>query len=139
MIIADTNVVSELMRPAPAPSVLRWITGVDADQLGITTVTVAEIEYGLARLPEGRRQRDLAAKWRQILETYEKMIIGYGVGAAHATADVLIERDRLGRPISLADAQIAGICQWHKCVLATRYTKDFGGIGLQLTNPFEMK
>ena len=136
MIIADTNIVSELMRPAPAKAVLQWATSIESGQLALTVITITEIEYGLARLPEGRRQRGLVAKWRQVMNAYSDEVFVYGAESASAAASILDERDQMGRPISLADAQIAGICRVHSACLATRNTKDFTGLGLDLVNPF---
>ena len=137
MIIADTNVVSELMRADAAEAVVKWVSSVEASQLTITVITITEIEYGLARLPDGRRKRDLMTKWRQVLRAYADKLLAYGTEAAHATADVLAERDRTGHPMGLADAQIAGICRAHAYSLATRNTKDFTGLGLNLVDPFQ--
>ena len=136
MIVADTNIVSELMRDDPDPAVVTWASGIDAASLTITVVTVTEIEYGLARMPEGRRSRDLTSRWRQVLDSYSDRLITYDVDAARAAAEVLAERERSGRPISLPDAQIAGICRSQGCGLATRNTKDFADVGLELYDPF---
>ena len=137
MIIADTNIVSELMRANPAAPVLEWAAGLEAAQLTITVITVTEIEYGLARLPDGQRKQGLVMKWRQVLGTYSDKLFEYKAKDAQATAAILAERDRIGRPMSLADAQIAGICRAHNCGLATRNTKDFTSLGLDLINPFQ--
>jgi len=137
VIVADTNIVSEIMRPDPASAVLEWIAGIEVDNLTISVITVTEIEHGLARLPDGHRKRDLVTRWRQVLNTYADSILEYGTEAAHAAADILAERDNMGHPISLADAQIAGICRTHACRLATRNTKDFIGLGLDLIDPFQ--
>ena len=137
MIVADTNIVSELMRDDPDPAVVTWASNIDAASLTITVVTVTEIEYGLARLPEGRRRRDLTSRWRQVLESYSDRLLTYDVDTARAAAEVMAERDRSGHPISLPDAQIAGICRSQGCSLATRNTKDFAGVGLDLCDPFD--
>jgi len=137
VIIADTDIVSELMRPDPAKSVLTWAAGIGPGQLAITVVTITEIEYGLARLPEGRRRSDLVTKWRQVLNAYPDKLLTYGVQAASEAAGILAERDRTGRPMSLADAQIAGICRVCSASLATHNTKDFIGLGLDLIDPFQ--
>ncbi|MCL2091974.1 MAG: type II toxin-antitoxin system VapC family toxin [Micrococcales bacterium] len=137
MIVAATNVVSELMRDDPAPLVVNWARGIDATDLTITVVTVTEIEYGLARLPDGRRKRDLTARWHRVLSGYSDRLLDYDLEAAQAAADMLAERDRVGRSVSLADAQIAGICRAQGLRLATRNTKDFDSLGLDLINPFD--
>jgi predicted nucleic acid-binding protein len=137
VIIADTNVVSELMRTDPAEAVLSWVSSVSPHQLAITVITITEIEYGLARLPDGQRKRDVATAWRRVLNAHSERLLEYGTEAAHTTAEVLAERIRAGHPMSLADAQIAGICRSLNYRLATRNTKDFLGLGLVLINPFQ--
>ncbi|MDR0626474.1 MAG: PIN domain-containing protein, partial [Bifidobacteriaceae bacterium] len=92
MIVADTNVVSELMRPKPMQAVVEWTSSIGKTGVGITVVTVTEIEYGLARLPAGRRQRDLAARWRGVLRAYADKLLDYQTEDAQATASILAER-----------------------------------------------
>lgn len=138
MIIADTNVVSEFMRDVPDPRVLAWAQGVGADDLTLSVVTVEEIERGLGRLPDGRRRRDLESRWTKLLDAFADTIVTYDVPAARATARILAAGMGQGRPMSLADAQIAGTCLAHPAVLSTRNTKDFSHVeGLALVNPFE--
>jgi predicted nucleic acid-binding protein len=137
VIAADTNVVSELMRDEPAPSVLAWARGLGPGEATITVVTVEEIERGLALLPSGRRRRDLTERWQRVLDAYADTLLVYDAPAAQATAAILVERRRAGLGMSLADAQIAGICSSQRAVLATRNTKDFAGVaGLDVINPF---
>lgn len=132
MIVADTNVVSELMRDEPDPRVVAW-----AQSLTITVITVEEVERGLARLPAGRRRSALTERWHQLLEAYADAILAYDVPAARATGQALVHRERAGRPISLADAEIAGICLTRGGTLATSNTADFAGIPhLTLVDPF---
>jgi len=137
VIVADTNVVSELMRPEPAAAVVDWASGIDARHLAITAITVAEIEYGLARLPAGRRQRDLTEAWREVLTAHADRLLAYDADAARATTEILAALDKAGHPVSLADAQIAGLCRSRGHSLATRNPRDFAGLGLDLINPFE--
>lgn len=137
MIVADTNVVSELMKDQPDPGVLTWAAALDQSEVTISVVTVQEIERGLNRLPAGRRQRTLTSRWHQLLEAYADTILIYDVPAAQAAATVLVHREKAGRPISLADAEIAGTCVSQAATLATRNTADFTGIpGLTLIDPF---
>lgn len=137
MIIADTNVVSEFMRDDPDENVLAWAGRLGPGELSVCVVTVTEIERGLARLPEGRRRAELGERWAALLEEYTQFIAVYDVPAARTTADILVDADRRGRPIRLADAQIAGMCVARDLQLATRNVRDFEGIrGLVLVNPF---
>lgn len=138
MIIADTNVVSEFMRDAPTPSVLDWARGIGPADLTISVVTVEEIERGLGRLPEGRRRRDLSQRWRRLVDSYSESVAAYDLVAAQQTARILAAAERFGRPMSLADAQIAGICVAGGHGLATRNVSDFAGAPeLSTVNPFE--
>ncbi len=138
MIVADTNVVSEFMREHPEPSVMGWAGTLAAGDLAITVITVEEIERGIAGIPVGRRRRDLEGRWHQLLDAYADSVLTYDVPAAHATAQILVNRASAGSPMSLADAQIAGICISQQCELATRNVRDFQGIdGLAVLNPFD--
>ncbi len=137
MIVADTNVVSEVMRADPDANVLRWMESIAPGGIGITAVTVEEIERGIGRLAPGRRRRDLDRRWRAVISDYGEDVLAYGVAEAVQTADVLVGRERAGRPMHLADAMIAGICLVGSHTLATRNTSDFDGIpDLVVHNPF---
>ena len=137
MIIADTNMVSEFMKDAPNEAVLAWTQGIDPAGLTICVVTVEEIERGLGRLPEGRRRRDLEQRWTQLVDTFADAIAVYDLPAARQTARILVAAQTSGRPMSLADAQIAGICLADGYDLATRNVSDFSAVqGLTTVNPF---
>ncbi|MFZ2501268.1 MAG: type II toxin-antitoxin system VapC family toxin [Nocardioides sp.] len=137
MIIADTNVVSEFMRDSPDSTVLAWAQGIGPADLTICVVTVEEIERGLGRLPQGRRRRDLEQRWSQLLGTFVDAIAVYDLPAARQTASALVESEKRGRPMSLADAQIAGICLAGGYTLATRDVSDFSTTtDLTIINPF---
>lgn len=139
MIIADTNIVSEFMKDTPDPRVLAWARQVPPGDLTISVVTVEEIDRGLGRLPEGRRRNDLERRWAALLTTFADSIALYDVPAARATARLLVESLDQGRAMSLADAQIAGICLTRSATLATRNVKDFSHLNEpDLINPFEI-
>lgn len=138
MIIADTNLVSEFMKDAPDPRVLAWAQSVGAADLTISVVTVEEIDRGLGRLPKGRRRKDLEHRWTGLLDAFADTIATYDVPAARATARLLVAGMDQGRSMSLADAQIAGICLTHAAILATRNIKDFvHASDLSVMNPFD--
>jgi len=138
VIPADTNVVSEFMRDNPDPRVLAWAQAVDPGDLAICVVTVEEIERGLGRLPPGRRPRDLDHRWRILVDTFVEDIAVYDVPSARATAGILVHSESGGRPMSLADAQIAGVCFSRGWLLATRNVRDFERVTeLRVVNPFE--
>lgn len=138
MIIADTNVVSEFMKDPPDPAVLAWAQSIDPDALTVCVVTVEEVERGLGRLPQGRRRRDLEQRWSQIVDAFAEAVAIYDLPAAQETARILVAAEASGRPMALADAQIAGICVANGHKLATRNVRDFSSTaGLTVLNPFE--
>jgi predicted nucleic acid-binding protein len=138
VIVLDTNIVSELMRKAPAPRVVSWVDGFSASDVLVTAVTAAELLYGVARLPEGRRKRELRIKVEGLLtEDFENQILPFDVMAAVHYADIVASRERVGRPINMADAQIAAICRNWSTGLATRNVHDFVDTGVHAVNPWD--
>ncbi|MEI6484462.1 MAG: type II toxin-antitoxin system VapC family toxin [Betaproteobacteria bacterium] len=137
MILLDTNVVSELMRPAPSARVLQWLNHQPSREIWLSSVVAGELLFGLARLPEGARKQQLTRTLSLMLsEDFQNRVLAYDLEAAVVYADLVAQRESQGRPISLADAQIASICLTHQASLATRNTKDFEGLGLTLINPW---
>ena len=137
MIVLDTNVLSELMRRRPAARVVRWVDGQDASALAITAVTVAELLYGVARLPDGARKAKLAAAADALVrEDFSGRVLPFDVAAAAHYAELAAERDRNGRPISVSDGQIAAICRCHGAALATRNVRDFDATGVSVRDPW---
>ena len=138
MILLDTNVLSELMRPSPEPQVVRWLDARSELDVWISAVTVAEIRLGIALLPEGKRQKllfDIADQMFQ--EDFFDQCLPFDCEAALQYALIVAERNRQGRPVSVEDAQIAAIARTAGFALATRNAKDFSGIGgLDLINPW---
>jgi predicted nucleic acid-binding protein len=137
MIVLDTNVVSELMRATPEPAVLAWLQQTFSTGLYTTAVTVAEIRYGIARLPEGRRRQTLHQAANEIFAAFPRQVLPFDLAAATAYADVVASRERDGNPISGFDAQIAAICRSQAATLATRNTKDFTDTGISIIDPWQ--
>lgn len=137
MIVVDTNVTSELMRPTPAPQVLAWLAAQPARDLYTSAITVAEIGYGISRLPDGHRKELLAAAAAGVFSTFRERVLAFDSSAAAHYADVVLGRERSGMPISGFDAQIACICRDHDAALATRNVKDFAAVGVDLINPWD--
>jgi predicted nucleic acid-binding protein len=137
MIVLDTNVVSELMRAEPALAVLTWLQQNSGDGMYTTTVTVAEIRYGIARLPEGQRRESLHQAASEIFAAFPRQVLPFDLAAANAYADVVTVRESLGNPIDGFDAQIAAICRSHAATLATRNTKDFTNTGVSVVDPWQ--
>ena len=138
MILLDTNVLSELMRPAPASAVVEWLDTWPEWDVWISAVTVAEIRLGIAMLPAGKRQKilfNLVAKMFQ--EEFADRCLPFDCAAAAAYALIVAQRNRSGRPISVEDAQIAAIAITAGLSLVTRNIKDFSDIdGLEVINPW---
>lgn len=137
MIVLDTNVLSELFRPAPDRSVIEWVTALTGN-VAITSVTVAELLAGVRRLDDGRRKAALGQAIATVLDTYGSRgaILPFDTVAAQHYADIVTDRFRAGRAIATADAQIAAVCRAHAATCATRNTKDFAGTGVDLVNPW---
>jgi hypothetical protein len=138
MMVFDTNVVSELMKSSRSPAVIAWISSLAADDVFTTTVTVAEILYGIEILPEGKRREQLLRQAEgTFVEDFGDRVLPFDEPAAREYGKIASERRRVGRPIPFADAQIAAIARVHDAVLATRNTGDFEGCGLNLINPWK--
>ena len=136
--VLDTNVVSELMRPAPNAVVLAWLNNQPADTLWLNSVVVSELLYGIARLPDGKRRAQMAQTVQAMLdEDFSGRVLSFDLEAAVVYADLVAMRERQGLPMNVADAQIAAICLAHGATLATRNTKHFEGLGLTLMNPWQ--
>lgn len=137
MIVLDTNVVSELMRPVPDPAVLAWVDAQSDRALWLSSVVVSELLYGLARLPVGARRAQLTQAVEAMLdEDFAGRVLPFDLPAAVACADLVAAREREGQPVAMADAQIAATCLAHGASLVTRNTRHFEGLGLVLINPW---
>ena len=136
--ILDTNVISEPMQPSPSATVLDWWAQQRPGALFITTVTVAEILYGIDLLPHGKRRAALlAGAERMFGKVLVERILPFDENAARAFPEVAIRRRAQGRPITDLDAQIAAIARSRGAILATRNTADFEGCGVPLVNPWQ--
>ncbi len=137
MIALDTNVISELMRPTPAEVVVAWFDAQRAADLAIPAVAVAELRYGVARLPHGARQRALSARLDVLLsDVLGGRVFAFDADAAAFYGELVASREQAGRPISAADAQIAATSLARGTALATRNTRDFAGTGVALVDPW---
>lgn len=138
MIIVDTNVISELFRPAPARQVETWLADQDGANLYFTTIGEAELRHGVAILPSGKRRTALTRAIEGILEEdFRDRILPFDRQAASAYAAIAAERRALGRPISQFDCQIAAIARAHGASVATRNTSDYESCGVGLLNPWD--
>lgn len=138
MIVLDTNVVSELMRPSVDPVVSRWLVSLGEVPIATSSITVMEIAYGLARLPNGSRRAELESRFEGLVELGEGLtVLDLDASAASLAGQLRARRDALGQPSSQADMMIAGICVRSSAVLATRNVQDFWHVGLDLVDPFQ--
>jgi predicted nucleic acid-binding protein len=137
MIILDTNVISELMRPQPERAVVRWLDARPSSSLFTTAITQAEILRGIASLPRGRRREAIAsAAIRMFEDELAGRVLPFASEAANAYAEIATTRRRRGRPISPFDAQIAAIARSTRAELATRNLDDFDGCGIDVVDPW---
>jgi predicted nucleic acid-binding protein len=137
MIILDTNVLSELLRPAPAGQVERWLAAQDGTKVYFTTVGEAELRLGVAMLPAGKRRAALTTAIEGLLdEDFRDRILPFDRPAARAYATIAAERRAAGRPISQFDCQIAAIARAREATVATRNTSDYEGCGIELIDPW---
>jgi predicted nucleic acid-binding protein len=139
MIVLDTNVVSELMKRSRSEAVLAWLSAQQkVDDLSVTTITVAEVLYGIEPLPKGKRRDGLERQASTMFkQDFAGRVLPFDELAARIFALLAAGRRKLGRPIEFFDAQIAAIAQVHGATLATRDTDDFESCGVRLVNPWE--
>jgi predicted nucleic acid-binding protein len=139
VIVLDANVISELVRQVPDAGVLSWLDSLEISDTATTAVTAAELRYGVARLPDGHRKRELTAAINGIVtEDFHGRVLPFDERASVRYADIVTGRERIGRPIGVADAQIAAICRDSGAILATRNTADFEETGIELVNPWQL-
>ena len=137
MLILDTNVLSELMRPRPEPAVLDWCRARPLSDMATTAVTLAEIQRGLARLPIGRRRRDLEVTLNGLMaHGFAKRIFDFDAAAAEVYGDLVVARERVGRRLAGFDGLVLAIAKSRGCPIATRNTTNFEGCGVPLMNPW---
>lgn len=137
MILLDTNVVSAVMAPAPPAAVIDWLNKQETFTLYLSTVSVAEIGYGLWVLPEGKRRRSLERRFeRFVAEGFEQRILGFDLRAARLYPELMGRRRSMGRPLGIPDGQIASIARANSFAVATRNISDFEECGVELVNPF---
>lgn len=136
MIVLDTNVLSELMRPGREQSVVEWIRSNPPGETYVTAISIAEISYGLARLPDGRKKRRLGRAIVEAFELFDRFTLSFDMLAASVYGPLVAEREAVGRPMDIPDAQIAAICVANDAALASRNVKDFAGSVSTVIDPW---
>ncbi len=138
MILLDTNIVSEAMRPRPDQTVLDWLNQRETTALYLSTITIAEIEFGLELLVKGDRRTDLEGRFRRFVnEGFHQRVVSFDIAAAGEYGRIMANRRSLGRPLSSLDGQIAAIARANNFALATRNQKDFESCGVEVIDPFK--
>jgi predicted nucleic acid-binding protein len=139
VIILDTNVLSELMRPEPAAAVLRWTASQPAAALHVTSISYAEILFGIGLLPEGKRRRALAEQAQTMFaEDFAGRILSFDQTAAPAYAAIAPKRRQAGAPLSPLDGMIAAIAHAHGAAVATR-DSDLADCGVPVIDPWRLQ
>jgi predicted nucleic acid-binding protein len=138
MIILDTNIVSALMLREPDAVIVSWLDGQEAESIWTTAITVFEIRFGLALLPSGRRRRALEEVFsRAMSEDFDGRVLPFEDEAARRAAELAAHRRLAGRPVDFRDVEIAGIVAAKSAILATRNTRHFEDLGIELLNPWK--
>jgi len=135
MIILDTDVLSALMRHDPEPAVVSWLDRQSPESVWTTAVSVFEIHFGLELLPSGRRRRQLEdAFTRAVAEDFEGRVLPFDEEAAREAAKRAAQRRSVGKPVDFRDIEIAGIVAARGATLATRNTRHFQDLGIDLVD-----
>ncbi|MDA8482615.1 type II toxin-antitoxin system VapC family toxin [Pseudomonas resinovorans] len=138
MILLDTNVLSEMMKTRPDPNVVAWLDAQPGSELVICSISVAEILYGIARMPNGKRKELLAMGADTLFnKLFAGSILPFDADAAVHYAALVSASQAKRRATDMADAQIAAIARLYSAQVATRNTRDFEELGVALVNPWE--
>jgi predicted nucleic acid-binding protein len=137
VIILDTNVISEPLKPSPDPAVIRWLDLQSPATLYVTTISQAELLAGVSALPAGRRRTEL----RKVIDKelsflFADRVLPFGERSAEAYAQLVPAANAAGNPIDFADAAIGAIAIEHNYILTTRNVADFKGTSVKLLNPW---
>lgn len=136
-VLLDTNVLSEVRRPAPAPKVLAWLDAIDEDRTFISVASIAELRRGIALMDDGRRREALSAWLAEDLpERFAGRIVPIDPAIAGRWGDLMAQARRSGFALSVMDGFFAATALERELVLATRNTKDFAPLGVPLFNPW---
>ncbi|HEY5878094.1 MAG TPA: type II toxin-antitoxin system VapC family toxin [Nakamurella sp.] len=137
MIVLDTNVISEAMRPRPDPAAMSWLNGQDAQSLNLSSVTLAELLFGIGALPAGAGKDRLSRSLDALLALFPGRILPLDADAARRYAHMAVVARSSGRPLPMADGYIAAIAAARGFAVATRNIEHFQGTGVELIDPWQ--
>lgn len=137
MIVLDTNVLSEPFKSKPSTKVLEWLDGQVAETLYMTTITRAELRFGVLRLPDGKRKKDLTGKIEEVLDLFNGRTLAFDVEASEQLAQILARTERVGQKPPVPDAYIAAIAAAKRFAVATQNVNHFQSTGIPLINPWK--
>lgn len=137
MIILDTCVISETMRPRPSESVLEWIEGLPENEVYLPTLVLGELRHGIDRLDAGKKRVALDRWLEQLRVRFHRRILAIDEETALAWGALSARLETSGKPMPLMDSLIAAVAERHGAVLATRNTDDFAAAGIQTVNPWQ--
>jgi predicted nucleic acid-binding protein len=137
MIVLDTNVLSEPLKTRPDLKVLAWLDAQAAETLYMSTISYAELRFGVLKMPDGKRRNDLAAQIDRALELFKDRILEFNVKAAEQLAQIGARCMKMGKPATAPDAYIAAIAAAHGFSVATRNVDHFKHTGVLVINPWE--
>lgn len=137
MIVIDTNVITELWKIAPNPSVLAWLDAQAIETLYLSTITVAELRYGIETMPKGKRRTIYEQRLEnEVLPLFGGHLLAFDLDAAKAYAELMARAKAQGKAIGKADGCIAASAAAHGLTIATRDTSPFQAAGLSTINPW---
>jgi predicted nucleic acid-binding protein len=136
MILLDTNVVSEAMTRKPHPRVREWLDSQAEDTLFLSSITVAELLFGVGALPDGRRKDTLAAALDDVLDLFAPRVLPFDTAAARIYADLAVKARAAGKGLPTPDGYIAAIAAAHGFAVATRDASAFHAAGLTVIDPW---
>ena len=137
MIVLDTNVLSEPLKSLPDPRVLTWLDAQAAETLFMSTISYAELRFGVLKMPDGKRKNDLAAQIKRVLEVFKDRTLEFNVKAAEHLAQIAVRGEQIGKTATAPDAYIAAIASANGFAVATRNVRHFQHTGISVINPWE--
>jgi hypothetical protein len=136
VILLDTNVVSEVMRPEPNTTVADWFADQEIDRVFLSTITIAELLFGVQSLPDGRRKQALSGRIERLIEDFADRIVAFDAPAARVFADLAVRARQKGKAFPIPDGYIAAIAAARQFAVATRDSAPFEAAGLSVIDPW---